>query len=47
MTSKGHPNLTSKGRPWEVDFESPSDVLRTSTFKTHLWDDVWSSVGCP
>ena len=26
MTYRGHPNLTSKGRPSEVDLERPKDV---------------------
>ena len=30
MTSMGRPNLTFKGRPWEVDSIHPQDVLRTS-----------------
>ena len=29
MTSRGRPNLTFKGRPWELDSGCPQDVLRT------------------
>ena len=29
MTSRGRPNLTLKGRPWEVDSGRAQDVLRT------------------
>ena len=50
MTSKGRPNLTFKGRPWEVDGR---DVPRTLSWhllkglKARLREDVRSSVGGP
>ena len=31
MTPRGRPNLTFKGRPWEVDSGRPQDVLTTSS----------------
>ena len=31
MTSRECPNLSSKGRPWEVDSGRPQDVLRASS----------------
>ena len=30
MRSRGHPNLTSKKRPWDIDPGRPQNVRRTS-----------------